>query len=52
METKLTPARDRKPYAPPSVVRHGNAAEETRGGIMGRYTEYWGWSWFGTQPGF
>jgi hypothetical protein len=52
MEKNLTAPAERKPYVAPTVVCHGDAADKTRGGIMGRYTELWGWSWYGTQPGY
>ena len=39
----------KKPYAAPTLVRHGDAAARTLGGIMGGYLEYWGWSWYPSQ---
>jgi hypothetical protein len=40
MNMKTTP--EKKPYSAPTLVRHGSAVEQTRGGVISGLAEFWG----------
>jgi hypothetical protein len=40
MKAKTMP--EKKPYTPPTLVRHGSAVEQTRGGVVSGLAEFWG----------